>query len=153
MALDSQGIVDRLASHAMSLGIFDRVNTHEPKNAPGRGLSCAIWVQRIDPAGTLSGLSSTTGRITFNVRCYTNMLQQPEDAIDPNLLRAVDALISAYSGDFTLGGTVRNVDLLGMGGSGGLYVEAGYLNMNERIYRLMTLWVPILVNDLWDQAA
>ena len=153
MALDTQSILDRLASHAMTLGIFDRVNTHEPKNAPGRGITCAIWVERIDPVAGLSGLASSTGRITFNVRLYTNMLQQPQDLIDPNLVRAADELIRAYSGDFTLGGTVMNVDLRGMGGGQGLYVQGGYLNQNERIYRCMTLWLPVLVEDLWDEAA
>ena len=64
MALDTQGILDRLASHAMTLGVFDRVNTHEPKNAPGRGITCAIWVERIDPVGWLpvpAGSRSTCG--------------------------------------------------------------------------------------------
>ena len=153
MALDTQGILDRLASHAMTLGVFDRVNTHEPKTAPGRWITCAIWVERIDPVAGLSGLASSTGRITFNVRLYTNMLQQPQDLIDPNLVRAADELIRAYSGDFTLGGTVMNVDLRGMGGGQGLYVQGGYLNQNERIYRCMTLWLPVLVEDLWDEAA
>ena len=87
------------------------------------------------------------------MRLYTNMLQQPQDLIDPNLVRAADELIRAYSGDFTLGGTVMNVDLRGMGGGQGLYVQGGYLNQNERIYRCMTLWLPVLVEDLWDEAA
>jgi hypothetical protein len=41
------------------------------------------------------------------------MLTDPEDAIDPELLAAVDALMSAYSGDFQLGGLITQVDLLG----------------------------------------
>ncbi|MER7234026.1 hypothetical protein ABT348_24125 [Streptomyces olivaceus] len=153
MALDTQEIIDRLASHAKSLGLFDQVNKHEPKTAPGRGLTCAIWVERIDPAGTLSGLKSTTGRITFNVRISTRMQQMPQDGIDPNVVRATDALIRAYSGDFTLGGAVLAVDLLGMGGGQGMFAQAGYLRMNETsIYRSITLWVPLLVADLWAQA-
>ncbi|WP_432129590.1 hypothetical protein [Streptomyces tendae] len=153
MALDTQEILDRLASHAKSLGLFDRVNKHEPKSPPGRGLSCAIWVERIDPAGSMSGVRSTTGRITFNVRIYSNMLQEPQDGIDPNIIRATDALIRAYSGDFTLGGAVMAVDLLGMSGGQGMFAQAGYLRMNEsRIYRSVTLWVPLLVADLWAQS-
>lgn len=152
MTLDSSGILDRLASHAASLGYFDSVNTHEPKNAPGRGLAVGIWADRIDPSGTLSGLTSTTGRITFNLRIYSNMLQEPQDMIDPEVLRATDELFRAYSGDFTLGGAIRNVDLLGMGGGQGMFALAGYLSVNERVYRCMTLTIPVLVNDLWDQA-
>ena len=31
-------------SHAMRLGEFDRVAGHEPRNAPGRGVSCVFWL-------------------------------------------------------------------------------------------------------------
>ncbi|MGA5264272.1 hypothetical protein ACPCI0_29130 [Streptomyces griseoincarnatus] len=154
MALDTQEIVSRLASHALSLGVFDRVNKHEPKNAPGRGLTCAIWVERIDLPGSVSGLSKSSGRITFNVRVYTNMLQEPQDGIDPALMRAVDALLTAYAGDFTLGGAVMAVDLHGLGGGQGVYAQAGYLRMDEnRIFRSITIWLPVVVADLWTQSA
>ncbi len=45
------------------------------------------------------------------MRLYTPMVQEPEDAIDPNLMTALDALMAAYSADFTLGEIVREVDL------------------------------------------
>lgn len=145
-------ILDAAVSHAMALGYFERVNAHEPKNKPGNGLTCALWVDRIGPALGSSGLASTTALLILNVRVYTSMLAQPADGIDPNLLDAVDGLMSAYSGDFELGGLVRQVDLLGQFGTP-LSAQAGYLPIDNKLYRVMTITLPLVVNDLWSQAA
>ena len=153
MALGIVAILDTLQSHAAASGYFDGpVGTHEPKQAPGNGLSCAIWVQSIGPTPGSSGLAATSGRIELNVRLFTSMLQEPQDAIDTNLLLAVDALLAAYSGDFELGGNVRAVDLLGEAGTA-LSAKAGYLNQDGKEFRVMTIVLPVLINDIWGQAA
>lgn len=152
MALDSLGLFDKVQSHAMSLGIFERVNTHEPKNAPGNGLSCAIWVDRVGPAIGHSSLTRTTVQIVMRVRLYSNMLQEPQDAIDPNILEAVDILLTAYSGDFSLGASVKAIDLLGMAGES-LRAQAGYINQDGKMMRVMDVYLPILVNDAWEQVS
>ena len=144
-------LYDSVVSHAMTLGQFERVNAHEPKNAPGNGLSAAVWVQKVGP-GRGSGLAATTARVEFSVRVYSNMLQAPEDLIDPNVFKAIDALLTAYSGDFTLGGTVRAVDVNGMSGAP-LEAVAGYLNIDGKMFRIMTVTLPLVVNDAWVQAA
>lgn len=151
MSLNVTGILDGIVSHAMALGVFDRVQGHEPKNPPGHGLTMAVWVDRIGPQPGGSGLSVTTGRLEFIVRLYSNALQDPADAIDPNLLAAVDVLLAAYSGDFELGGTVRNIDLLGMQGTP-LSGRAGYLTISSTMYRIFDITLPVIVNDLWSQS-
>lgn len=151
MAININGILDGLQSHALASGLFDRVAGHEPKAPPGNGLSCAFWVQAIAPVQAASGLAITTGRLEFNARFYSPFIQQPEDAIDPNLIAAVDTMLTAYSGDFELGGTVRNIDLLGQTGTP-LSAQAGYLSQGGKTYRVMTLVIPVIVNDLWGQA-
>ena len=151
MAIDATGILDAVVSHALASGFFDRVNTHEPKSAPPSGLTCAIWVQSIGPVPLGSGLASTTGRLGLQVRLYTSMTAEPQDAIDPGLMRAVDGLLAAYSGDFELGGLVRNVDLLGAYGDP-LSARAGYLNVDGKLMRIMDITLPLIVNDLWTQA-
>lgn len=152
MAIQSQALMDALASHAMASGYFDRVNQHEPKNKPGRGLTCAMWVDRIEPARSRSGLTSTTARVTFKVRVYTNMIQNPQDAIDPSVMQATDHLFEAYTGDFTLGGLVAYVDVLGQTQGHPLFAESGYINIDNMVYRVMTITVPAIVNDAWPQA-
>lgn len=150
MTFNATAIIDTALSHAQASGWFDKVNGHEPKNAPGNGLTLAVWAQSLGPVPGASGLRSTTARLVLNVRAYSSMIQEPQDAIDPNLLAATDALMTAYSGDFDFGANVRNVDLLGAYGVG-LSATAGYLTQDGRIFRVMTITVPLIINDVWSQ--
>lgn len=138
-------------SHAAATGQFERVNLHEPKNAPGHGLTCAIWSQHL---GTVlsSGLNSSSAVLRLSVRIYSNMLYKPEDMIDPNVIEATAVLFDAYAGDFTLDGLVRMVDLHGSAGSS-LSAEAGYIPQDKVLFRCMTITLPLIINDAFDQEA
>ncbi|MGW1463842.1 hypothetical protein ACWCPT_05740 [Streptomyces sp. NPDC002308] len=149
MTLALTDITDRVVSHALASGLFEQVNQAEPKNAPGNGLNCAVWIDRIGFVRS-SGLASGSARLTFNVRIYQNLLGRPEDEIDPAMLAAVDDLFAAYARDFTLGGLVRHVDLLGAEGVP-LEAQAGYLLVEGGEYRVMTIVLPLIVNDLWTE--
>lgn len=151
MALDIDEIMARVTSHAETLGVLDEVNGHEPKSAPGRGVTAAVWVQEIDPLQA-SGLDSTSVRLGLMWRLYTPMISEAPDSIDPNLLKALDALCAAYSADFDLDGALRMVDLLGAHGDP-MRGRAGYLNQDGRMFRVIDLTLPLIVNDLWDQEA
>lgn len=151
MSLDITGILNAVVSHAAASGYLERVNAHEPKSAPGNGLSAAVWIDRIAPLPAASGLAQTSALLTVNVRIYSNMLAEPQDGIDVNVVAAVDALMTAYSGDFDLGGTVRNVDLLGQFGEG-LTAQAGYLNQDNKLFRVMTINLPLVISDAWTQS-
>jgi hypothetical protein len=151
MSLDIRGILDKIQSHALASGYFDAVNGAEPLSPPpGNEVTAAVWVQKIGPAQGGSGLDSTSTRLAFTVRLYTGMAQEPVDMIDPHLMDALDALMAAYSADFTLGDMVREVDLLGAYGDP-LGATAGYVNESGADYRVMDILLPVIVNDLWDQ--
>jgi hypothetical protein len=152
MALDTVAILDRVVSHALAAGYFERVNGHEPKTAPGHGLHAAVWVDSVKPASGQSGLIATTALFVVNVRIYQNMIAEPQDMIDPRVMAAVDALMTAYSGDFELGGTVRNIDLMGMAGTP-MAAQAGYIQQDGKVYRAVTITLPLVINDVWSQAA
>jgi hypothetical protein len=152
MALDIRTILDAVESHALASGYFATVNGHEPKSPPVSGITCAVWVEQIGPARGGSGLDSTSSRLALYVRLYSSLMQQPADAIDPDLMTALDTLMAAYSGDFELDGLVRQVDLLGTYGEP-LSARAGYLAEAGGEYRVMTITLPLIVNDLWDQEA
>lgn len=151
MSIDTNAILDAVASHAMALGAFERFGLHEPKGPPGQGLSVAFWVQSAAPLALASGLAATSARLEITCRFYQPMLTEPQDAIDPAIMSAVDALFAALSGDFTLGGLVRNVDLLGAFGVG-LSAQAGYQTIDRTMFRVMTIVMPLIVNDAWEQA-
>lgn len=142
-------ILDSVVSHALRLGLFESVNTHEPKSSPGDGVRVAIWADRVEPIRS-SGLDTVSVMITLKLRIYTSMLQEPQDEIDPAILRAVDALCAAYVGDFDLGGTVRSVDIFGIHGPG-LGAQAGYVKQDKLLLRVMTVTLPLLVNDVWQE--
>src|SRR2546429_1429361 len=149
--LDPDAILNAAVSHAMALGLFERANGHEPKNAPGNGITAAVWVDYIGPHPGQSGLATTSARLVLNVRIYTSMLAEPQDAIDPRVLAAVGVLMGEYSGDFDFGGAVESVDLLGRAGPP-MSAQAGYLNQDGKLYRVMTITVPVIVNDVWSQS-
>lgn len=150
MTIILKDLLNHVVSHVQTTGYFERVNQHEPKNAPGSGVSCSIWVDSIEPVG--SGLASTTVRIVFNIRIYSSMVQEPQDEIDINLTDALSALFDEYSGDFTFGGAVQCIDLLGKEGIS-LSAKAGYLNQDNKLYRVYTITLPVIVNDAWTQSA
>jgi len=147
--LGAAGILAAVKSHALATGLFEQVLGHEPKSAPGNGLTAAVWVQSLRPVAS-SGLASTSARLQLSLRVYTNMLQEPQDDIDTRILGAVDVLMAAYSADFTLGGLVRDVDLLGADGDP-LSADAGYLEQDGKLYRVIVISLPLVVNDLYGQ--
>jgi hypothetical protein len=154
MAFDAaavKALMQALESHALTLGLFDRTNMHEPKNAPGNGLSYSLWVQDIRPSKT-TGLAETDGVVTFNGRIYKPMLAAPQNQIDPDILGAAAALLAEYSGNFTLAGTVLAVDLLGIHGTP-LSAQAGYLNQDSKLFRVMVITIPVIIEDVWGQTA
>jgi hypothetical protein len=152
VALDTNTIRARLTSHAETLSLFNQTLKHEPVSAPGSGLTFAVWGGRIGPVPSSSGLASTTARVEFRGRAYIPADTEPMDDIDIQLTDAVDSLLNAYNGDFTLGGNVRCIDLLGAYGAP-LEALYAYLPMGSTTYRIANLTIPIIVNSVWNQVA
>jgi hypothetical protein len=152
MPLTAQDLVDNVVSVAQASGLFDRVNAYEPKQAPGNGLTASVWVQSIAPHAQVSGLDVTSARVEFTMRLYTNMLADPEETIDPNLMNATSQMMNLFTGDFTLGNSVFAVDLLGMAGVP-LTARAGYVDVGGKLFRIMDITVPLIVADVWTQVA
>ncbi|MFJ8784960.1 hypothetical protein [Streptomyces sp. NPDC102476] len=152
MALDIRTILSAVESHALASGHFAQVNGHEPMSPPTSGITAAVWVEQIGPARGGSGLRSSTARLVLFVRLYSSLVQQEPDAIDPDMMTGLDTLMAAYSGDFTLGDLVQEVDLLGIYGDP-LSARAGYLAEGGSDYRVLTITLPLIVSDLWEQVA
>jgi hypothetical protein len=143
-------IFDAVVSDVQRSGYFDKVNTHEPKRAPRSGLTAAIWVASMEPIGAISGLASTTGRVVFTLRMYQGMLLEPQDLIDPMMMKAMSNLMRRYHDDFDFESTIRNIDLLGAFGVA-LAAQSGYLEIDGAVFRIMDMTIPCLVNDVWPQ--
>lgn len=138
-------------SHAQELGSFEQVLGHEPVSAPGSGLTYAMWVSDVSPVPARSGLDSVSARLELTGRVFMPADSQPEDDVDVAVTGAVNGLMRAYCGDFTLGDTVANVDLLGAHGTR-LQAKFGYTRLDSTTYRVATLTVPLIINDAWTEA-
>lgn len=143
-------IFDAVVSDIQTSGFFRKVNTHEPKRPPEGGLTAAVWCSTIDPVPRISGLSMTSARIEFIARIYSNMLKEPQDEIDPAVMKAASAIIRRYHDDFDFDGAIRNVDVLGIAGQP-LRAYTGYLEISNTYWRVCDIAIPCLVNDVWEQ--
>jgi len=150
MTINIANILATVQGHAQESGYFTSVLLHEPKSAPGPGLTCVIWTDRIEPAK--SSITSVSANLVLQVRLYTDMLQSPEDAIDASLILAADALFTAYVGDFQLGGESRYIDVFGSEGTP-MDCRFGYLEQDKQLFRFALITLPIIVNDVWTEAA
>lgn len=151
MAIGIADLLSRLGSHAQATGLFETVLLHEPKQAP-RGPTAAIWVDAVEPIRMRSGLDKVSVVISFNVRLYANMLQEPQDDIDRDLVIALDTLLNAYVGEFELGNENRTIDVFASAGVR-MISELGYLEHNQTMFRVAVITLPVLINDVWTEEA
>ncbi len=148
--INATELIGELVDHARRLGGAERVRGHEPKNPPGLGVTVAFWVAGIAPIPGRSGLAATSIRIEAMGRIYTPMTDQDADRIDIGLLQVACKLMEAYTGDFELSGTDRNIDLLGESGTQ-LSANAGYVDIGDKKYRIMEITIPVIINNTWAQ--
>lgn len=148
-----QDLLDAVMQDVQLCGYFDKVNGHEPKRAPDNGpngMTAAIWVISVNPVALASGLAATSALITFNLRMYMNMLSEPQDEIDPRMVKALSNLMRRYHDDFDFGGLIRNIDVFGQFGVT-LNAQSGYLDVDRKHFRIIDLTIPCIVNDVWTQ--
>lgn len=151
MSLDLTTYLSAVASHAQALGLFEQVLGHEPVSAPDSGLTYALWVKRVTPIPRRSGLATVSARLELTGRVLMPADSEPLDGVDVAVTGAVDGLMNAYAGDFELGGSVAEVDLLGEYGAS-LSCEFGYARFDSTTYRAATLTLPLVINDAWTEA-
>lgn len=135
-----------IQSYAQELGIFQGVDLHDPWNAPGNQLFCSINLGMTRPV-TSSGMASVSGQVTLVIRIWSSALQKPLDGIDPGVLSAVCSLMGAFAGGFTIGGTVRNIDLFAMS------AQPAYVDFEGKPFRVAEINLPIVINDLFAEEA
>lgn len=149
--LNSTTVIQAAIDHIVTTGLFETVQGHEALSSPGNGLTADVWVDDIHPVPEQSGLNITSAMLTLYARIYLPANTQPTDSIDPAITAAVDALMTAYTAGFTLGGLITNVDLLGQHGTP-VNAKAGYVKVGGETYRCMTITIPCLNDDVWPQA-
>lgn len=145
-AAQAKALFEAIRSYALELGIFQAAETHEPWNAPGNRLYCSIQLGPIRPV-TSSGLAQVSGQVTLLVRVWSSALQKPLDDIDPEVLAAACSLMGAFAGGFTIGGTVREIDLFAMS------AQPAYVDFEGKPFRTVEIQVPLIINDMFAEVA
>jgi hypothetical protein len=148
-----KNIFTKLRDHAGTLGVFEHVEGHALINPPTSGVAVAFEAGPIRPGAQYSGLAATSLVFTCTASIYTTLQSQPADDIEVDISAAAAALMWALSGDFDLGGLVRNVDLLGATGVG-LSADPGYLKLPDGgSFRASVVTIPMVINDVLDQVS
>ena len=143
----AKALFDAVKSYAEQLGIFEAVATHDPWNAPGNRLFCSITLGPVRPLPADSGMAAVTGQVTLMIRVWSSLMQKPLDSIDPEVLGTLSLLLGQLAGGFTLGGTVRDVDLMG------LSAAPAYVDFEGKPFRVIEITCPVVINDMWAEAA
>ena len=142
----AQALFDALKSACEGTALFQAVDTHEPISPPGVRLYCSIVLDGLKPVST-SGMAQTSGQVTFLMTIWSKAQQRPLDKIDPELLAATATVMGVLSGEFTLGGTVRNIDLFSMS------AEPLWADFDGEQFRIMRTTIPVVINDMFSQSA
>lgn len=142
-----------LADVVSVTGVFENVFIGESKSAPSNeGAHCDVFITEPPTPVQSSGLAALSVRMEVHMRIYVDvMFSQPQETPELLALRAQDTLCRALAAGYTLGGTVRMIDLLGADGEG-LRSEVGYVSIDKRIFRVMEVFAPIVINDHWPMA-
>lgn len=152
--LSTRTYMDKLISHALSLGHLSSVNEVDIASNPGNSdLIGILYFRGARPIGAGSGLNSTSVVVEFTMRLVRSVNTDPLGQIDPQMVDAMDTLMNAYSGDFTLDGAISYVDLLGEHGQA-LDADSGFLKITEDLtYRIIDITIPCVIHDVWIQEA
>lgn len=148
--LNTAAVLSALVSHGQSLGVFDAVYPGEPKAKPTeKGLHLTIFYDRWLPS-TRPGLAVTSVVEVWNLRVGLPMLAQPVGEVERQVLTGMDRMMESLNSDFTLGGLIAGIDIMGMSGIG-MSGRAGYLNHDGTLFRVINNEVPLLLDDVWEQ--
>lgn len=155
MSLDIAALINAARDHALATGLFALINGHDPDTPIPDGLDAAVTLRSIRPSKRVSGLSATGAAVTLTMNIYSKALDDQAtptqlDQIDPAVGDATSAMIGLLSGDYTLGGMVFAVDLLGMNGLP-LGAENRSIKIAATIYRFVSITIPLLIDNVWTQ--
>lgn len=144
-----RGVLATVLDVVAKTGKFEAVIGYEPLSAPTERLTAAVFIaDEWAPIAESSGLAAADARLVVMVRIMRRALTEPIGDVDLDALEAADAVMDALCADFTLGDSVRQIDVLGNSGQQ-LSVQPGWATIDKTIFRLMDITVPVEINNVW----
>lgn len=152
MTFNPKPIMDRLLSIGASSGLFQNVAGYEPRGAPANGLTLTLFSGPLTPVLS-SGLASASLRWQIDGDIYLPVHKNPPQDIDTTLMGAAGRYMELLCSQFTLGGLVRCIDILGADGER-LAAVLGWKTYDQsKDYRVATLMIPLILNDVFEMGA
>ena len=150
LTLNPDAVLGKLASIGQATGLFigGGVKRYEPRGQPPNGLTLSLISGPMRPIRS-SGLNNASLRWQIDGMIYLPMKVDPPDDIDVRLTKAAAGYLQALCAQFTLGGLVRCIDVFGSDGEE-LNATPGYLEANDKTYRVERLMIPLLINQKWE---
>jgi hypothetical protein len=147
---DAGPVLDAVRSHAQSTAAFNVLMSHEPKQAPGAGLTFACWLSAMDPIERASGLAVTSLRVELTVRVYMPFMGSDPDTVDTRVAHVTSALFAKYIADFDLFESADAVDIKGIYGDK-LGMRGGFLNQDNKLFRVADIRIPLIFFDVYPE--
>lgn len=142
MSVTTKAALIQLKSLMEKSAIFAKVQIGECVNPPVDWTAAIFMASKRPLNVTLAGtVDERTIAIRIYVSAFDEPLEEKEFAMDEKVAKAEAAILGA----FTLGGTVRNVNAVGLAVDWG-YQTIGPVAQN-RVYRVADLSVPVVVDD------
>ena len=143
MAYDPTIITRAIKDFVEAQGSFRGASIGPPDDAPD-GLWGAVWYESTRLMGEKSSLSKGSGILTFNLRIYQEQSTESNEDAELRLSMLAHELMSAMAGDFDFGdANVRNLEPFDSFGA-----DTSELEVKGRVYDIVDLTIPLLVNDI-----
>jgi hypothetical protein len=145
---------------------LDRIETYLSKSGHIRGgQQIGAYTQPPDtgqgPAAfiTMTGTSVVEITLAGNpieqhvvmITILLDALREPASGVEKDLAVAASNVLTDLLSEYDLGGSIRNVDPAGMHGTG-FTTRWGYLEISNKMYRIVDITIPLVV-DWTDSAA
>ncbi|HLA18302.1 MAG TPA: hypothetical protein VJ253_03185 [Dehalococcoidia bacterium] len=138
MVVRLKPVLQLLQGYLAASGHFASTSIGEPKDAPGNTHGAVMLAAYSIPATTLN---RTIERREVSIRVYINAMREPVEEIEFDLDTIVGDIMEDLCGDFSLGGTVRNIDATAV------VTRFGYQTISGMMYRLADITLPLIVDD------
>lgn len=145
MAFNLTATLDALLTHLAGSGHFEHVQVGEPKSPPSTtGLTGAIFISNLVTNDLTFQLGVEVHTVT--VRCYLNMMHEPQKDVELKIAEAISKIITDLLGDWNLSTAIDHIDSAGQFGSG-IDVNFSYLDVGGTMFRLADITVPMVVDS------
>ena len=147
MAFDISDTLDQVLSHAAASAHCDAWSLGEPITPPaGQRLHAAVYMRDTDTVSLyLDGGTLEVHNVIL--RLYRPVLREPIANSERELAQAASDLRQDLVEDFTLGAKVREIDVAGAIGGEGLGTEWGHVVIDNVMFRIVDIRIPIVVDD------